>query len=135
MNEPNILVLTRRVLYERAASAVEGGGAVLRQAGATRSSGREPRHHWRGSPYLLARIPEPTRALMEIKLFTELIDALSKVAGGLKTLVNLPKSERDKYRQTMDETYSLIDTTRNILTGELDTQPLYRFHVAVVRAP
>jgi len=32
---------------------------------------------------------------MEIKLFTDLIDALGKVAGGLKTIVNLPKAERE----------------------------------------
>ena len=48
---------------------------------------------------------------MEIKLFTDLIDAIGKVASGLKAIANLPKAERGKYRQTLDETYRLIDTT------------------------
>lgn len=32
---------------------------------------------------------------MDIKLFSDLIDALGKVAGGLKAIVNLPKAERE----------------------------------------
>ena len=50
-----------------------------------------------------------------MKLFTDLIDALGKVVGGLKVLADLPKAERDKYRQVMDETYRLIDTTINMV--------------------
>ena len=52
---------------------------------------------------------------MEIKLFSDLIDTLGKVANGLKALVNLPRAEREKYRQTMNETYRLIDTTLNMV--------------------
>ena len=52
---------------------------------------------------------------MGLKLFTDLIDALSKVAGGLKAIVNLPKTERDAIRRTLDETYRLIDTTLNMV--------------------
>lgn len=52
---------------------------------------------------------------MELQLFTDLIDALSKVSDGLKTLANFPKSERDKYRQILEETYRLIDTTLNMV--------------------
>ena len=52
---------------------------------------------------------------MELKLFTDLIDALGKVAGGLKAIVNLPKSEREAIRRTLDETYRLIDTTLNMV--------------------
>ena len=52
---------------------------------------------------------------MEFKLFTDLIDALGKVAGGLKALVNLPKAERETMRQTLDETYRLIDKTLNMV--------------------
>lgn len=44
---------------------------------------------------------------MEFKLFTDLIDALGKVAGGLNAIVNLPKAERETIRQTLDETYRL----------------------------
>jgi hypothetical protein len=53
--------------------------------------------------------------IMEIKFFTDLIDALGKVAGGLKAIVNLPKAEREAIRQTLDETYRLIDTTLNMV--------------------
>jgi hypothetical protein len=52
---------------------------------------------------------------MDIKLFTDLIDALNKVADGLKAIVNLPKAERETIRQTLDETYRLIDTTLNMV--------------------
>jgi hypothetical protein len=34
---------------------------------------------------------------------------------GLKAIVNLPKAERQHYRQTMDEIYRLIDTTLNMV--------------------
>lgn len=53
--------------------------------------------------------------MMEIKLFTDLIDALGKVAGGLKAIGNLPKAERETMRKTLDETYRLIDTTLNLV--------------------
>ena len=52
---------------------------------------------------------------MGLRLFTNLIDALGKVAGGLKAIVNLPKAERETMRQTLDETYRLIDTTLNMV--------------------
>lgn len=52
---------------------------------------------------------------MNFKLFSDLIDALGKVVGGFKALVNLPKAERDKYRQTMEATYLLMDTTLNMV--------------------
>ena len=52
---------------------------------------------------------------MQLKLFTDLIDALGKVAGGLKAIVNLPKAEREAMRRTLDETYRLIDTTLNMV--------------------
>jgi hypothetical protein len=52
---------------------------------------------------------------MEFKFFTDLIDALGKVAGGLKAIVNMPKAERETMRRTLDETYRLIDTTLNMV--------------------
>jgi hypothetical protein len=53
---------------------------------------------------------------MEPKLFTDLmIDALGKVAGGLKAIVNLPKAERETMRRKLDGTYRLIDTTLNMV--------------------
>jgi len=50
-----------------------------------------------------------------MKFFSDLITALGKVGSGLKALADLPKAEREKYRQVMDETYRLIDTTINMV--------------------
>ena len=52
---------------------------------------------------------------MEYKLFTDLIGALGKVAGGIKAIVDLPKAERETIRKTLDETDRLIDTTLNMV--------------------
>jgi hypothetical protein len=52
---------------------------------------------------------------MDIKLFSDLIDALGKVMGGLKTLSGLPKSERDRYRQMLDDTDQLIISTLTMI--------------------
>ena len=52
---------------------------------------------------------------MGFKLFTDLVDALGKVASGLKALVQLPKSEREAMRRTLEETFRLIDTTLNMV--------------------
>jgi hypothetical protein len=56
---------------------------------------------------------------MELKLFTDLIDALGKVAAGVRAIASLPKAEREKIRQTLDETYRLIDTTLNMVVIRL----------------
>lgn len=45
--------------------------------------------------------------LMELKLFTDLIDALGKAAGGLKPIFNLPKAEREAMRRTPNDTSGL----------------------------
>lgn len=52
---------------------------------------------------------------MELKLFTDLSNALGKVVGGLKDIVNLPKAERETMRRMLDETYRLIDTALNVV--------------------
>jgi hypothetical protein len=52
---------------------------------------------------------------MELKLFSELIDALGTVVNGLKAIANLSKKEREKIYKTLDETYRLIDTTLNMV--------------------
>ena len=64
--------------------------------------------------------------LMEITFFTDLINALGKVATGLKAFVNLPMAERETIRLTLDETYRLIDTTLDIVIirlGDIQIQP------------
>ena len=50
-----------------------------------------------------------------MEFFTDLIDALGKVVEGVKALVNLPKTERETIRRTLDETYRLLDTTLNMV--------------------
>jgi len=52
---------------------------------------------------------------VDLKLFTDLIEALGKVAKGVKSISDIPKSEREKYRAVLDETYRLIDTTLNMV--------------------
>jgi hypothetical protein len=52
---------------------------------------------------------------MDIQLFSDMIDALGKVVGGVKVLTNLPKNERDQYRQLLDDTDQLILTTLNMI--------------------
>ncbi len=59
---------------------------------------------------------------MELKLFTDLIDSLGKGAGGLKAIVDLPKVERETRRQTLDETYRLIDITPVRQSGSCRTK-------------
>lgn len=52
---------------------------------------------------------------MDIKLFSDLIDTLGKVGAGLKALADLPRNEREQYRQVLDETNQLIHTTLNMI--------------------
>jgi len=52
---------------------------------------------------------------MDIKLFTDIIDAIAKVGEGLKTIAGMPKAERAAIRQTLEDTYRLIDTTLNMI--------------------
>ena len=52
---------------------------------------------------------------MDLKLFTDLIDALTKVSDGIKALADIPKKEKEMYRQTMADTFRLIDTTLNMV--------------------
>jgi hypothetical protein len=56
---------------------------------------------------------------MNIKFFSDLIDALAKVVDGLKALAQLPKAERDKFREIIDETCRLLDTTLNMIIIKL----------------
>jgi len=55
------------------------------------------------------------KAAMELKPFTDLINAFGKVAAGLKAIVDLRKVEYKTIRRTQDETYRRIDATFNIV--------------------
>ena len=48
---------------------------------------------------------------MKIDFSIDLLNALDKVVTGIKSLMNLSENERNKYYQTMDDTYKLTDTT------------------------
>ena len=50
-----------------------------------------------------------------ISLFNDLVTALGKVTDGLKAIINLPKTERQKYRNALGEIFTLIDTTLNMV--------------------
>lgn len=56
---------------------------------------------------------------IDIKLFSDAIDALGKVVNALKGVASIPKAEREQYRQTMADTYRLIDTTLNMVVIRL----------------
>lgn len=47
---------------------------------------------------------------MSIKLFSDLIDSLEKVVKGLKALTELAPKQRQEYRETLEETFRLVDT-------------------------
>ena len=52
---------------------------------------------------------------MEIKLFSDFIEAIGKVTNALKSAIYLPGAERGFYRKTLGENYRLIDTTLNMI--------------------
>jgi hypothetical protein len=52
---------------------------------------------------------------MDIKLFTDLFDAIEKAFNAIKKIANLPKETRDELRNTFDETFKLMDTTINMV--------------------
>jgi hypothetical protein len=57
---------------------------------------------------------------MEFKFFTDLIDALGKVAGGLKAIINPPKSERE---------YRLHRSLRAVTSKKGDTRRSSIWHL------
>ncbi|MDN7177821.1 hypothetical protein M0D69_07260 [Caballeronia sp. SEWSISQ10-4 2] len=52
---------------------------------------------------------------MDIKLFSDVIDALAKAGDILKAVVGYPKGQRDKIQETLNETYRLLDTTLSMV--------------------
>lgn len=70
---------------------------------------------------------------MELTLLTGLIDALGKVAGGLKAIVNLPQGGARDDAQMLDETYRVIDTTLNMVATRLGDLPLLPADDGVLR--
>jgi len=57
---------------------------------------------------------------MDLNFFTDMLDALEKVGTWLKKLKGIPKNERDKYHQVIDETYRLMDTVLNMIIFRLN---------------
>jgi hypothetical protein len=56
---------------------------------------------------------------MDIKIFSDLLDALGKITGALKAAASLPKAEREQYRQVIGQNYQLLDTTLGMIAIRL----------------
>lgn len=56
---------------------------------------------------------------MDIKIFSDMLDALGKVSGALKAAASLPKAEREQYRQVIGQNYQLLDTTLGMIAIRL----------------
>ncbi len=56
---------------------------------------------------------------MDIKIFSDLVDALAKVTDALKGAASLPKAEREQYRQVIGQNYQLLDTTLGMIAIRL----------------
>ena len=56
---------------------------------------------------------------MDIKLFSDLVEALGKVTDALKAAISLPETERKQYRQVIGENYQLLDTTLGMIVIRL----------------
>lgn len=50
-----------------------------------------------------------------MKLFTDLFDAIEKSLNALKKITNLPKETRDELRTTFNDTFTLLDTSLNMV--------------------
>lgn len=50
-----------------------------------------------------------------MKIFTDLLDAIERAFGVIKKITDLPKGIRDELRNTLDETFKLMDTTLNMI--------------------
>lgn len=57
---------------------------------------------------------------MTFKLFTEIYDTMKKVLGDIKSVTEIPKKERSRYRDVLGETYLLLDTTLNMVISRLN---------------
>ena len=56
---------------------------------------------------------------MQIALFKDLLDCTERVVGAIRAMAHIPRAEREKYRAVLDETYTLLDTTLNMVTIKL----------------
>ena len=56
---------------------------------------------------------------MNIKLFSDIFDAIEKALNAIKKISNMPKETRDELRNTFDETFKLLDTSLNMVTIRL----------------
>ncbi len=56
---------------------------------------------------------------MEIRIFKDIIDTIEQLGKGIIALKNLPKKERQHYRDVLSETYSLLDSAVNLVLCRL----------------
>lgn len=58
---------------------------------------------------------EKDAELMELTFFKDLIDSLERLISGVKKIADLPRDVRRNFRDTMAETYRLLDTSLNMV--------------------
>jgi hypothetical protein len=56
---------------------------------------------------------------MEVKIFTDVIDALEKVGKAVIALKDMPKKQRTAYRDAVRDTYKLLDSALNLVSNRL----------------
>jgi len=56
---------------------------------------------------------------MEFKMFKDMLDAVEQLAKGVQALKDLPKKDRDRYREVIAETYSLLDSALTMVINRL----------------
>lgn len=54
-----------------------------------------------------------------LQVFTDLVNALEKVAGYAHDLINLPEKERNRYRKVIDESFFVLNSALNAVSGRL----------------
>lgn len=52
---------------------------------------------------------------MQLKFFTDIIDSLSKIFSTIKSIANLPKENREEIRAKLGETFTMLNTSLNMV--------------------
>lgn len=52
---------------------------------------------------------------MELKIFTDVVEALEKITKALIELKNIPRNKRTEYREAVAKSYQLLNTATNLI--------------------
>ena len=58
--------------------------------------------------------------MIEVKVFSDAVDALEKIAKALVELRNIPRNQRAQYRNAVAKSYQLLNTATNLIILRLD---------------